>query len=101
MSILDKLANKRAEFRLHYDAQHDRTLGKALWEKMLRRMEDADALTSDQAIEYGQLHALRHAMGDEAWYIHIGQVANECPDLPRNERLDWLAAELYRRGADC
>ena len=101
MSILDKLANKRAEFRLHYDAQHDRVLGKALWEKMLRRMEDADALTSDQAIEYGQLHALRHAMGDEAWYIHIGRIANECPDLPRNERLDWVADELYRRGADC
>ena len=53
------------------------------------------------AILYGQLHAFRHAMGDEAWYIHIGQVAKECPDLPRNERLDWLAAELYRRGADC
>lgn len=101
MSIRDKLANKRAEFRLQYEVSHDRTLGKALWEKMLRRMEDADALTSDQAIEYAQLHALRHAMGDDAWYIHIGRIANECPDLPRNERLDWLAAELYRRGADC
>lgn len=101
MSIRDKISAKRAEFRLHYDAQHDRTLGKGLWAKLLARMEDADALTSDQAIEYGQLHALRHAMGDDAWYIHIGQVANECPDLPRNERLDWVAAELYRRGADC
>ncbi len=101
MSIRDKLASMRAEFRLHYDAQHDRVLGKGLWERMLRRMEDADALTSDQAIEYGQLHALRHAMGDDAWYIHVGQVASECPDMPRSERLDWVAAELYRRGADC
>lgn len=101
MSIRDRLASKRAEYRMHYDASHDRTLGKGLWAKLLARMEDADALTSDQAIEYGQLHALRHAMGDDAWYIHVGRIANECPDLPRNERLDWVAAELYRRGAEC
>ena len=101
MKVKEWLDDVRARYRLQYEVSHDRTLGKALWEKMLRRMEDADALTSDQAIEYGQLHALRHAMGDDAWYIHIGRIAKECPDLPRNERLDWVADELYRRGADC
>ncbi len=87
---------------MQYHASYERTLGKGLWPKLVDLMQDSERLTTDQMVELSQLHICRSTMGDDAWFTHIGQVARECPDdLPRHERLEWLAAELYRRGADC
>lgn len=81
---------------------YERSIGRDLWPKIEARWKRTDELTSDEIVELSQLMVFRHSMGDDAWFARVGQVANECPaEVPKNERLEWVASELYRRGAEC
>lgn len=84
-------------------ASYERGLGRGIWQRILARLDDTDGLSTDEIVELTHLPILRDAMGDdEHWFLHVGQVAGECPaDVPRGERTSWVISELYRRGAEC
>lgn len=95
MSVSEYINDKRLEWRFHSTLSHNRVLGKGVWQKLQRTAQEDE---STYGHRMSCIRDLQMSMEtEEEWQRYVGEVARNCPPMPRSERLIWVLDELYRR----
>lgn len=99
MRLLEDLRSRLAAGREAYRASFDRTLGRGVWTKIVKRK-----LAFPPEYLPDLIRAFDHSteLTLEAWHQYVGEVARECPrSVPRHLRLRWVVKRLSRGGRAC